>query len=50
MKKFGVKPKLYYDGHKEYRIVLGETDDKSKAEKKKANFEKDGIFCFIQEM
>jgi len=50
LKKFGVKSKLYYDGHKEYRIVLGETDDKSKAEKKKANFEKDGIFCFIQEM
>ena len=50
LKKFGVKAKLYYDGHKEYRIVLGETDDKSKAEKKKANFEKDGIFCFIQEM
>ncbi|UCE66090.1 MAG: PorV/PorQ family protein [Candidatus Zixiibacteriota bacterium] len=50
LKKLGVRANLYYDGQKEYRIVLDETDNKSKAEKKKANFEKDGIFCFIQEM
>jgi hypothetical protein len=50
LKKFGVESTLYYDGRKEYRVVLKETDESSKAEKIKANFEKDGIFCFIQEM
>jgi len=50
LKKFGVKSTLYYDGHEEYRVVLKETDKYSKADKIRADFEKDGVFCFIQEM
>ncbi len=50
LKKFGVDSWLFYDGSKEYRVVLGETDKLSKAEKMKSKFDKEGIFCFIQEL
>ncbi|UCC80311.1 MAG: PorV/PorQ family protein [Candidatus Zixiibacteriota bacterium] len=50
LKKFGVNSWLFYDGSKEYRVVLGETDKLSKAEKMKSKFDKEGVFCFIQEM
>lgn len=50
LKKFGVKAWLYYDGAKEYRVVVGETEKLSKAEKIKSKFDKDGVFCFIQEL
>lgn len=50
LKKFGVDSWLFYDGSKEYRVVLDETDKLSKAEKIKSKFDKKGVFCFIQEM
>jgi hypothetical protein len=50
LKKFGVDSHLYYDGAKEYRVVLKETDKISKAENIKQDFEKKGVFCFIHEL
>lgn len=50
LKKLDVASHLYYDGYKEYRVVVGETDDLSKAEKIKSKFDKEGVFCYIQEM
>jgi hypothetical protein len=50
LKKFGIKAWLYYDGTKEYRVVVGETEKLSKAERIKSKFDKDGVFCFIQEL
>jgi hypothetical protein len=50
LKKFGVKSWLYYDGTKEYRVVVGETDRLSKAESIKSKFDNEGVFCFIQEI
>jgi len=50
LQKFGVKAWLYYDGTKEYRVVVGEADRLSKAEKMKSGFDKEGIFCFISEI
>jgi hypothetical protein len=50
LKKFGVESKLYYDGLKEYRVVVAESKKLSKAEKIKLEFEKKGVFCFIQEL
>ena len=50
LKKFDVKARLYFDGTSEYRIVVKETDDASKAEKLKSDYDKKGVFCFIVEM
>jgi hypothetical protein len=50
LKKLDIASDLYYDGYKEYRVVVGEADDLAKAEKMKSEFEKNGVFCYIQEL
>ena len=50
LKKMDVESHLYYDGYKEYRVVLEEVNKKSKAEKIKADYDRQGVFCYIQEL
>ena len=47
--KLGYSPKLKYDGQKEYWVVLKKVMGISRAEKVKAQFQKSGITCFIEE-
>ena len=51
LKKFGINSALFYDEvDKEYRVVVDQTNKKSKALKIKADFDQKGVFCFIEEL
>jgi len=50
LKKFDISSKLYQDVSGEYRIVIKETDNLSKAEKIKEKYDNKGVFCFVHEL
>jgi cell division protein FtsN len=48
LRQFGFSPKLNVNNQNNYRVVLGKSDKRSKAEEVKSDFGKKGVACFIE--
>jgi hypothetical protein len=49
LEKFGYSPKIEMVGPSDFRVVLVKADSRLKAEKKKKEYEDNGIPCFVEE-
>jgi hypothetical protein len=49
LRRFGFSSKIELKDQNIFRVVLGKTDQRLKAEKAKTNYEKRGVSCFIEE-
>jgi hypothetical protein len=49
LRRFGYSSKIELKDQNIFRVVLGKTDQRLKAEKAKTNYEKRGVSCFIEE-
>jgi cell division protein FtsN len=48
LRQFGFSPKLNVNSQNSYRVVLGKSDKRSKAEEVKSDYGKKGVACFIE--
>jgi cell division protein FtsN len=49
LRQFGFSPKLNINSQNTYRVVLGKSNKRSKAEEVKSDFGKKGVACFIEQ-